>query len=857
MVDGFLWWLALALIGWAAFPLGFFFFRWLPDRGYAFARVFGLLALSYTLWIGGTIHVLPFYRGTIIGLLAAMALAAAWLVRTRPEIRTFLREKWAYIAAVEVLFVAMFAGGLWLRAFTPEISFGEKTADLAFINGILRSHYFPPNDPWLSGGKIHWYYFGHLNVAMLTDLTGIPSRITFNLAGVSMLGLGGIAVFGLVYNLLAGQARLRRIFAFGVLAVVFLLVLANIEGLFEMTAAHGIGPNWFYGLVGVTGLDGPRHTSQWYPSEWWWIGRAVTLAPRDLREFPFFSFLTGDLHAHMMAVPFNFLAVAAVLNLWRSDLPLDQSFWRRHPVLLAVSGVTVGAVGFVELWDLAAILLLVAALAVAWNYWRARRLGWSLVVEAAGFMVPLALLSVLAFLPFYLGLKSISEGIQPIEVRHLQIQGVSTATTRPQHFVYAWLPYTWLVLAFGWVTVAATASLRSPLEGSGSGWASRLRTVAIASSLALLPLVAWSAAVLLKRGPAGFFQEVADRNASWVTGAILVTLISLMTLAYVRLAAAWEDEVKRRVLFVVTLCGAAFFLVWGAELFWVEDPYGTRFNTLFRLGYQAWLFLSVGTACALFYVLRDWRVPALSLRVSKPSWADALRPGPGASRVRRLVVRVAALPLAGAATVASAAVAVVRLLVQVSKPARAAKYAWAGLAAAIVVAALVYTPPAMFWRANNFNNPQSLDGMVLVKRYNTPEYEAVNWLDKAVEGNAVILEGVGDDYHDDQGSVSARTGLQTLLSWPGHEERWRGSRAAFAGRAEAVETFYKTTDVNQAKAILAEYRVEYVYVGRFERDKYGEGGLGKLDGFLEVLYRKDNVTIYRVPDGVRALVESP
>jgi hypothetical protein len=56
MPEAFIWWLAIELVGLAAFPLAFRFFRFCPDRGYAFSKVFGLTILSYTLWIGGTIH---------------------------------------------------------------------------------------------------------------------------------------------------------------------------------------------------------------------------------------------------------------------------------------------------------------------------------------------------------------------------------------------------------------------------------------------------------------------------------------------------------------------------------------------------------------------------------------------------------------------------------------------------------------------------------------------------------------------------------------------------------------------------------------------------------------------------------
>ena len=802
MADALLWWLALALVGWAAFPLAFLLFRWLPDRGYAFSRVLGLVILSYTLWIGGSAHVLPFSRPTIIVLLGAMAASAVVLLRVRPEMRAFLRERWTYIAVVEGLFAAILGVGLWLRSFTPDIAFGEKLADLAFINGILRSTHFPPNDPWLSGGHINWYYFGHLNVAVLTKLLGIPSSTTFNLAAVSTAALGGIGVFGLMFNLLVGRGNLRRTFAFGLVAVVFFIFLSNLVGVFEMMAAHGIGSTKFYGLVDVFGLDGPKESSEWYPTEWWWIGRAVTIAPRDLREFPFFSFLTGDLHAHMMAIPFNFLALALLLDLWRSDLALDGGFWRHHPVRFGAIGVVIGAVGFVELWDLPVFLFLLALVAFAWNYRCQRRLNWAVVKGTASFALPLAAVALLAYTPFYAGLSSVSEGVQPIEVKHLQVGPVATAVTRPHHFVYAWLVFTWIMLAFAWVTVARSQH-GSVVGGAGSD-VSRRRLVrwGMAASLGVLPLLAWALLVLLKRGPVGLGEEVVARNASWITALILIALITMPILSFLRLAVADNDDSSRRgLLFVLAVSATAFLLLWGAEIFWVEDPIGTRFNTLFRLGYQAWLFLSVAMGYGLYHVWSQWQVRRPSARMAKGAW--------------------------GFATVL------------------------------IVALALVYPLPATFWRTAAFHNPQSLDGFAMAKRFSPDENAAIVWLGSNVDGNPIVLEAVGDDYRDNQGSVSARTGLQTVLSWPGHEERWRGSRDAFEGRAEAVETFFTTADPARAKDILDQFDIEYVYVGSVEREKYGEQGLSKLGRFLEVAFQNESVTIYRVPDAVGGLATDP
>ena len=267
----------------------------------------------------------------------------------------------------------------------------------------------------------------------------------------------------------------------------------------------------------------------------------------------------------------------------------------------------------------------------------------------------------------------------------------------------------------------------------------------------------------------------------------------------------------------LAMAGTAFLLLLGVELFWVQEPIGTRFNSLFRTSYQAWILLSIAAAFAAHYVLANWK---------------AERPAP-----------------------------------------LAALWGWRAVAAIAVVASLVYFVPATYYRANNFPEAsrvlgipqmwspsprQSLDGLAYVKLFAPDEDAAIAWLGDAVEGPAVVAEAVGDDYNADHARVSGRTGLQAVLGWIGHESQWRSipvqGTGELAERALAVETLYKTTDVEQAKAILVRYGVDYVYVGAFERQKYGEGGLAKFDSFLEVAYRNDSVTVYRTPEGLRTLV---
>ena len=38
--------------------------------------------------------------------------------------------------------------------------------DMAFVNAVNRSEWFPPHDPWQSGESLNYYYFGHYLVAL-------------------------------------------------------------------------------------------------------------------------------------------------------------------------------------------------------------------------------------------------------------------------------------------------------------------------------------------------------------------------------------------------------------------------------------------------------------------------------------------------------------------------------------------------------------------------------------------------------------------------------------------------------------------------------------------------------------------
>ena len=64
------WWAVLLLIGTAVTPLAFILFKSLPDRGYAFVKLLGLLLTSYLFWILGS---LGFVGNNLGGIILAFA----------------------------------------------------------------------------------------------------------------------------------------------------------------------------------------------------------------------------------------------------------------------------------------------------------------------------------------------------------------------------------------------------------------------------------------------------------------------------------------------------------------------------------------------------------------------------------------------------------------------------------------------------------------------------------------------------------------------------------------------------------------------------------------------------------------
>ena len=598
-----LWFLTLEAAGVAALPWAFALFPRLPDRGLTLVKPAALLFLAYVLWILGTAQILPNTAPAVWGILGVIAAGSVWVARRHwGELRGFLRGAWPVLLAAELVFAGMFA--LWAFAVSgaPAINHTEKPMDLMLLNAAWQTRFFPAEDLWLAGHTISYYYFGHIIISVPAKLAGAAPAVAYNLGVATIPALAGAAAFGLAYNLarLSG-AGLRAGIVAGLAAPALILLAGNLMGALEFVRLRGWAGPGFWDWAAIKGLDAAPAAGGVFPQEFWWWFRSSrvidtlseTGASLDytITEFPAFSFVLGDLHAHVLAIPFLLLAAAATLHLYLAPGPLLRQPARLLPV--ALSG---GALAFINFWDFPTFLALLAG-ALLLKGCRDHPASFrSAAIAAATVFILLLALSLAMFAPFHLSAYSgQASGILPLR----------EVATRP--FL--------LFIALGLFILPALAFLGRMLwrlfaecRGEWRLGAADGPPAATALAVAALPLGLWMLTAFLflwiADGEGAAFSDLGRRLVLAGPGAIIVGAALFAALI---LARRGKDPAAA---FILLLLALGFYLIMGAELFHIVDSFGgafRRMNTVFKFYYQAWILLGLAASFAVFrlWMLRD------------------------------------------------------------------------------------------------------------------------------------------------------------------------------------------------------------------------------------------------------------
>jgi len=831
------WWLVVLLMGWAALPLTFLTLKHLPDKGYAFSKILALIFLGYVGWIFG-----HFTFGPIIPYLALFLLLVTGLLlwnRSGHALRDFLKEHFGYVLVVEALFLAAFLVAGSFKNITPDITGTEKPMDFAMINGILNSLKMPPQDPWLSGGSISYYYFGYFVVASLIKLTGVAPSVGYNLAVALIWALSAVAAFGLGY-------ALTRRFRYAGFSCASVTVLGNLDYWHRAFQSFKVGdlrapyynftadPNALKGLPGFFGFLFNPLAHYW---DYFQASRIVPVPPSDklINEFPAFSFFLADLHPHVMAIPFVLFAMAICYNILKAPLPGLEVFGGRRPWQVSqwiLVSVVFGCLGFLNSWDYPTLMLLLGLSLLLQQLWTGAKDQPHWFKRLALIGLPLVAATFIFFTPFYLRFQSQAKGLGLVRDRtDLYYLGVLFG-------LFLWIALPVLVgraLAAvhekaGRMKAKKSDELQCVIcgqEGSGKKFCGNCGgELAPPVDVEVTPIPDEGFRNGLKSAGA-WLSDPGNSARGWTVllGAFLV--LGLLNLGHLELSvllgglilvflAALSFSSKndsKEMVFATLLAAIAGLLLTGCEVGYIRDHFAGgelyRMNSVFKFHYQVWLLLSIASAPFLKWLLE----------VQFPVWASWKRIG------------------------------------------------WASVALLALLGSSLYPVLTVEARMRSAGGTKTLDGLAAFKAADPGDFEAAQFIRdeiKPVDGRIpVILESWGGSYSQ-FARIATQTGYPTVLGWDFHEAQWRGSwdQAAIRGgssddtvmhRRNDVDTIYSSTDLNQAKDLLKKYGVDYVVVGNLERQgtppnkaAYPPDGLVKFDQLGQKVFDRFGTAIYKV-----------
>lgn len=734
-------WGTLFLVGAFAYPFTRLLFpRWF-DHGYLFAKAVGLAAVSWIVYVLGTLRILPFSPVSIWVGLGILFVLGIWL-QGKQKTSEGVGERNKITAALllfgeELLFFAALLFWSWIKAHEPSIRGLEKFMDFGFMQSIVNSQFFPPQDMWYAGSPINYYYFGHLVTAVITKLSGLSLAYTFNLMLASLFAFTITMSFSIGYELsrianisyrLQEGKRKRKAMATGVLTAFLVTLAGNMQTIYAFTKGYvgeNVVPFWkILWSVGELAAKLPEGIERY------WYANATRFIPFTIHEFPSYSFVVSDVHGHVLSIPFVLLAVGLLIGFF--------AYTRKKE-------------------DMSIFKLLIY-----------------------GFLMGVLLMTNAIDGPIYAGLFIVA-----LFVAHAQAVHIGGLRWKK-------------IAASAAIVLGATAITSAPFLWHFDSFVSG---IAVNCPPAIL--------AGMKVGPI-LFEEGAKCQHSPLWMLLLLWGFFLYCGSALLLSLRAQKPVPKdsflHALPLHTLLLVVFFLFSVAliifpEAFYFKDIYPAHFrsNTMFKLGYQAFMLFSIVSGFVI--------VEAITGDLFAPSGREARTTKANTLKTRLFVLFL--LP---------------QLLLVAIYPVFSVRSYFGGL-----------------------RQYEGLYGLSWLAREYPDDAAALAWIQSntANRRDLVLLEADGDSYTD-YARFSAFSGVPTVVGWAVHEWLWRGSYDVVSPRREEVRELYASEDVVKTRTLLNTYGIDYVIVGALERQSYPAVAEWKFAELGELVFEAGATRIYEI-----------
>lgn len=416
------WWLLAGVMGMAAMPLTGLLFREFDDKGWMFSKIVAIVVTGFLTWFLTAVKLLKFTTSACVGVSLACGLLFLLLGKAQYKkgIECLPINHLELVYWEEVLFLAFFLLWTYLAGFHPAAYGTEKFMDYGFMEAMMRSTTLPAVDLWYSEGTINYYYGGQYFAVFLTKLTGTKVELTYNLMRTFVAGLAFVLPYSLVYQMAKDRMGKKAAGAVG-----WKKAVPQISGILAGLSVS-IAGNMHYVYYGqirpwLQKLTGQEPDSYWFPDATRYIGFNPDVEDKTIHEFPCYSFVLGDLHAHVVNIMFVLLLLG-LLYAWVKMVrkrtydtgePGTKEFWEKHLLMpqILFAAVLLGMFRWTNYWDFVIYFVVTGGVVLFTNIVLMKGQGkWVIGVTAAQAAEVLAI-GTIVILPFTLNFETMVQGV--------------------------------------------------------------------------------------------------------------------------------------------------------------------------------------------------------------------------------------------------------------------------------------------------------------------------------------------------------------------------------------------------------------------------------------------------------------
>lgn len=407
----------------------------LKDAGWALNRTLGWLMIGLPIWylahFGMPINTKAGVWGVFLFLLSV---SGYFWKESKFNLVALWKEKRAFIIAEELLFIFGIFFLSIIRGYSPDINSLEKFMDGGLIISYVKSPTLPIEDMWLAGSTFNYYTFGHFQGAVATQFWSIDPVISYNILLGLLMGLSLQLTFSIIVNILdhlitPTEPLVKRIpllkkltsRSINIKSSFAPMIVVGIVGAYLLNFAGNTQTIWYlfsrcYSLFSQTPInyapadenakaaiaDTCSFAGYWYPN-------ATRFIPRTIHEFPSYSFIVSDLHAHVWNLVYV-LSFFLMIFLWGNTLvEITQKETEKNKrtwlVLTTILGIFMGIFMMTSTWDALVYSLFLAITSLILLVTKPQLL---FKMIASGIIVVVVM--IIASSPWWLHFDSISEG---------------------------------------------------------------------------------------------------------------------------------------------------------------------------------------------------------------------------------------------------------------------------------------------------------------------------------------------------------------------------------------------------------------------------------------------------------------